>query len=1732
MADIPGYEIVAQLPGRGGETRFLARPAESKAKPSFLIRRPPAVEADRFLESARIQQRVAESLQSKSRRERNWASVYALGATEDGIAYAVTDQHDRSVDWFIQQAITPTHADLYNLVQSIAAGLQSLKSTAGRAHGNLRPNSILLAGHRTLARSRIMLADPSPDDQPDPAAAEAADLYNLGRLLHELITGRPFEEGVFAFPIPAEPFAALGKHAETWHKLCSALIHPDTSQRIQRLEDLKGWMELLRPSDLHIARVLAIIGLVISMAVGGYFAGHSILNGLNASLYEGLQAECRALADGDAYKHPFRDCDGFFASLPLEKKTPLPADLFDKDGYVSRELRHDPSLEKVKADRSKAKQHLENIDQINARLSTWLQLHTARQTLQDLNQELARGKQGPLYLAMQKVVQGHIVQNQDAKSYIASIDQARREVTQLTQSLATLDSLEASLLTPDEGTTRPTTRPYHMLAEKYRSALKATAQPVASFTALDAVVADAQQALSQMRAFRETCSSLPTAEWWSQDIQTHFDRRLCLTLEGIPPTATLSNFKTRAADIATNLTELRASVDAINNTLDNQKSIQNRLPILVAGAISQENDLAAAAASSTKAKNTVADNWGSFRWATTRPAKTTDGAPITIFGRYIIPRLTDENIGNLSDFAACTKDLAGVATEVEQRFKDLDSTLARIEMRDLGKAVRPSFRACIDALFVDGSLEDLHKALTSLNGLADLEKGIATVEGKMEALLKEGFPKKPAPCFYDATVLTSLRSFGAVEEEMCWLDCRVEGTLREWRELQACIDRLAGQDLEASRAFQSLRAEKLSQKTDSYETMASQMALLTALAGELNAVLDKTVVDWDTYKREKGPEIGPGDKGLKDWLARVKQFRWLTGQEVSELTKPASDAIAKATDPAKSKLQGDLDSLKAKPWIVSRRKELLDALARISKEAEDSKKPSPSDRWAKALAALVGGYQKAADENIRDKFNKAEEAIGKWNVVDNKVEVEAEKARAKVILDSLVALDKWRSGAPATQPAIDQPWRERLGLDEGGLRTRIKVETLGKVDVNALAEIDPDKPLPWDTYTEKYAADWGRLCSRFQACQELESRLRRRNAPAGELSTKSNAELRGMADAKSGFKPEEELCSLADRVLKNAGMNRPELLTTLRSEKDPVVMLEGWERILRPQAFQDFGGVLEILIEMRRGLASIADLTPQRKAEIATLIDQQARKMWAEYILLARKVGDADDEVVKAISAMADWGFAGGPTKRPALSGQETADWIDRLPKDLDWKCCYNIAVYCVKEHARVELDNDKLKAYAEALRGALPVNAQEKFKREIIDEGAAAATMPAGQLGPGKPLELDEAQSSNEVRIYRCPGLVVADSPLQLPPIVFRKSMMGGKGVYLCATEVSVGFFKAVLDALSKDEQKLWDDANKNWLGIVSDERVATWYWNVERSRFEFRDNWCLLAHHAFKGKGDALLCQYYGTGDIPAAANIESARKKHELSRSRKHPMTRITAKGAQDFAKRILCRLPTEAEWKNADERQVNEVVNGTYNLRDKAWAEQQDRILKLGDMPGFGRSPESAYADAFGAGDDPAAQEKGSNPLKAVGVWNKGCSNEKVRATGPENEPTDGECYSDGLIWFAEVDEKIDQRDLDFFHLRGNVWEFVTRTGPDDFAVAGGSALSHRALGLGIQGIRGNPRSNWSDVGFRLAFDAPTGGMIAKGGKIRDRITEANYEYAAQTDSPQTRPSSQRTNTERR
>lgn len=280
MAKFGQYETGHPHVRTGFNAIYIWRPAEKGAlqrvikahQPSVRVRdeKLTAAQSQAFLDSAGVQQQAA--LQDA----KHWAPIYEFGTAPAGVFY-VTDSYDFSARRLVDGRVNLSAAGLHRLIDSITAGLLTLKRVCGRPHGNLKFSNVLVTRHRDVSKAKVALCDPLPAVYLEADIHSKADLQQVGELIHQLVLHRrpPLVAG---YQIPdSEEWQRLGKHADDWRGLCNRLLLTDVEAEPITLEQLAAKLATMatRRSDriLKIGLLVCVVVLlgILGRPVAGFF---------------------------------------------------------------------------------------------------------------------------------------------------------------------------------------------------------------------------------------------------------------------------------------------------------------------------------------------------------------------------------------------------------------------------------------------------------------------------------------------------------------------------------------------------------------------------------------------------------------------------------------------------------------------------------------------------------------------------------------------------------------------------------------------------------------------------------------------------------------------------------------------------------------------------------------------------------------------------------------------------------------------------------------------------------------------------------------------------------------------------------------------------------------------------------------------------------------------------------------------------------------------------------------------------------------------------------------------------------------------------------------------------------------------------------------------------------------------------------------------------------------------
>jgi len=304
------FEAVAQLHAGPFGTLFKARYSRRRGdyavryfNPDPVLANPDQIKqalAD-FVERGQLERRlVAEGAT-------HWVRVHELVSGEGG--YRVLDYYSQTARTLIQNHIELTGLELHSIISGVVAGLVELKKIAGRSHGNLKPENVLLDRRKRRGAYTVALVDAAATWQLGAAGdAERRDLCAVGNLIHDLVIPDP-RSVHHAGPSPR--WEALGPVGESWRSLCNDLIADDADRLLANLEELQSRVAHLGQhhagGDGSNRGVLVATAAIVILA-GGLAIAYPFLS---------KHVKLRWIARGDGKQH-------VPATLPLDRATTRP----------------------------------------------------------------------------------------------------------------------------------------------------------------------------------------------------------------------------------------------------------------------------------------------------------------------------------------------------------------------------------------------------------------------------------------------------------------------------------------------------------------------------------------------------------------------------------------------------------------------------------------------------------------------------------------------------------------------------------------------------------------------------------------------------------------------------------------------------------------------------------------------------------------------------------------------------------------------------------------------------------------------------------------------------------------------------------------------------------------------------------------------------------------------------------------------------------------------------------------------------------------------------------------------------------------------------------------------------------------------------------------------------------------------------------------------------------------
>ena len=247
MASIGRYVITRELQRRGLTQMLLVRDSRGEFAGDLALK---VMRSTGAAGAAASEDAIGSLLNAASLQQntagagaRGWAPVFDLGQVDDA-SYVVYPAYAGSVSTLFETASQPSAAGLANLMAGVAGAMLEAKRVAGRPHGNLSADNILLTAPTSLHRSEVHLTDPTPEIEFN-EDAEIEDRATLGQIVYRLVESRMFK-AMGEWPLEfAGAWASLGRDGAQICEATNRLLDPELKpgqvpwQDIAALESLR-----------------------------------------------------------------------------------------------------------------------------------------------------------------------------------------------------------------------------------------------------------------------------------------------------------------------------------------------------------------------------------------------------------------------------------------------------------------------------------------------------------------------------------------------------------------------------------------------------------------------------------------------------------------------------------------------------------------------------------------------------------------------------------------------------------------------------------------------------------------------------------------------------------------------------------------------------------------------------------------------------------------------------------------------------------------------------------------------------------------------------------------------------------------------------------------------------------------------------------------------------------------------------------------------------------------------------------------------------------------------------------------------------------------------------------------------------------------------------------------------------------------------------------------------------
>jgi hypothetical protein len=204
------------------------------------------------------------------------APILGTGKDFRGNAWYATRFYPRSIQKVIAGRVALNKEAFFHVFTAVAAGLQALKKTCGRSHGNLKPANVLISGGESIVDSEVVVADAALENGGDTAKLEIADLRTIGEIIYQLVRRRELEsrDDLFLPLLSTKEWTSVfGRQTKQWLAICNRLLDPNLSLSTYSLDQLERDLAGLKPKKAPVLPIAAVsaAALVLALGLGWFF---------------------------------------------------------------------------------------------------------------------------------------------------------------------------------------------------------------------------------------------------------------------------------------------------------------------------------------------------------------------------------------------------------------------------------------------------------------------------------------------------------------------------------------------------------------------------------------------------------------------------------------------------------------------------------------------------------------------------------------------------------------------------------------------------------------------------------------------------------------------------------------------------------------------------------------------------------------------------------------------------------------------------------------------------------------------------------------------------------------------------------------------------------------------------------------------------------------------------------------------------------------------------------------------------------------------------------------------------------------------------------------------------------------------------------------------------------------------------------------------------------------------